>query len=252
MKHVKEFLTKGYTIVKFSKNEKSKLDQIKKKLISPLKVKYNLRAKNFYENFHNVIDVHNLNEIRINLYKKINQKKFNIKYYNLCSNFIEPLVGIENVIQKNINLSIQLPNDNSSLLPIHSDTWAGDSPYEIVVWIPLVDCKKTQSMFILPKNSKRFEKFNKRNFKLESEIMNFIKKDIKFINIKYGQALIFSQNLPHGNVVNREKNTRWSLNARVKSLLSPYSSKSLLDFFDVVKILPATEFGLNYEYPKFK
>ena len=82
--------------------------------------------------------------------------------------------------------------------------------------------------------------------------MKFIKKDIKYINIKYGEVLIFSQNLPHGNVINTEKNTRWSLNARVKSLLSPYSSKGLLDFFDVVKILPATEFGLNYEYPEFK
>ena len=47
-----------------------------------------------------------------------------------------------------------MPNDDSSLLPVHSDTWAGDSPFEIVVWLPLVDCKESQSMFILPKNTK--------------------------------------------------------------------------------------------------
>ena len=53
------------------------------------------------------------------------------------------------MMQKNINLSIQLPNDKSSLLPIHSDVWSGDSPYEINLWIPLVNCFKTKSMYIL-------------------------------------------------------------------------------------------------------
>ena len=52
-------------------------------------------------------------------------------------------------MQKRINLSIQLPNDSSSLLPLHSDIWSGDSPFEAVVWIPLVDCFKTKSMYIL-------------------------------------------------------------------------------------------------------
>ena len=94
--------------------------------------------------------------------------------------------------------------------------------------------------------------FNRKSFRSEKEIMNTIKKEIKFINIKYGQILVFSQNLPHGNIVNKEKKTRWSLNARIKSLMSPYSSKGILDFFDIVKIMPATKLGLNYEYPKFK
>ena len=128
-----------------------------------------------------------------------------------------------------------MPNDDSSLLPVHSDTWAGDSPFEIVVWLPLVDCKESQSMFILPKNTKLFKKFNKISFKNNNEIFNIIKKDIKFINIKYGQVLIFSQNLPHGNIVNKKNKTRWSLNARTKSLMSPYSKKGLLDFLISLK-----------------
>ena len=53
-------------------------------------------------------------------------------------------------MQKKINLSIQLPNDNSSLLDVHADVWSGDSPYEAVIWMPLVDCFKTKSMYILP------------------------------------------------------------------------------------------------------
>ena len=44
------------------------------------------------------------------------------------------------MMQKRLNLSIQIPNDSSSLLPIHSDVWSGDSPYEINLWVPLVNC----------------------------------------------------------------------------------------------------------------
>ena len=76
---------------------------------------------------------------------------------------LNKIIGNELVMQKNINLSIQLPKDESSLLPIHSDTWSGDSPFESVLWIPLVNCFKTKSMFIL--DSKVINKFNKSFFK---------------------------------------------------------------------------------------
>ena len=71
------------------------------------------------------------------------------------------LVGNEIMMQKKINLSIQLPGDESSLLPIHSDVWSGDSPYEINLWVPLVDCYRTKSMYIL--SPKENDKFNKQN-----------------------------------------------------------------------------------------
>ena len=53
-------------------------------------------------------------------------------------------------MQLRVSLSIQLPGDDSSLLPVHADTWAGDSSFEVVVWLPLVDCYGTKTMYILP------------------------------------------------------------------------------------------------------
>ena len=50
-------------------------------------------------------------------------------------------------MQKKINLSIQLPKDKDSLLDLHSDIYAGESPFQVVVWIPLVDVYDTKSMF---------------------------------------------------------------------------------------------------------
>ena len=70
-----------------------------------------------------------------------------------------------------------------------------ESPFEIV-WLPLVDCKDlNQCLFCL--KIQNFLKFNKISFKNNNEIFNKL-KNIKFINIKYGQVLIFSQNLHMG------------------------------------------------------
>lgn len=254
-KIIKKYLKHGYVIIDLENKEIKKLNNVKKKIFSICKKKIKKLKKydkNFFEKFHEVVNNKELNNIRLKVFNELNKKKFNLHFYNLFRNYIELITGNETVIQKKINVSIQMPNDESSLLPVHSDTWAGDSPYEIVIWTPLVDVEKTQSMFLLPKNAKIYKNFNKIKFFKNDQVMKKIKKNVKFLNIKFGQVLIFNQNLPHGNVVNKEKTTRWSFNARVKSLMSPYSKKGLLDFFDIVKIFPATEQGLNYEYPKFK
>ena len=137
------------------------------------------------------------------------------------------------MMQKNINLSIQLPNDESSLLPIHSDVWSGDSPYEINLWLPLVDCYKSKSMYLLKK--KYLEKFilklKKNKIKNSSKIFNLVKNEIQFLKINFGNFLIFDQTLPHGNVINKEKETRWSMNCRFKSMFSPYGDKKIGEFF---------------------
>ena len=132
-------------------------------------------------------------------------------------------------MQNRINLSIQFPNDASSLLPLHSDIWSGDSPFEVVVWIPLVDCYGTKTMYILPPNHyKKVENnFKKYSNKSSTQLFNKIKKNLDWIDIKFGEILIFNQALPHGNIINKEKETRWSMNCRFKSVFSPYGDKKI-------------------------
>ena len=71
-------------------------------------------------------------------------------YYEMAKKELSILCGNELVMQRKVNLSIQMPNDDSSLLPLHSDVWSGCSPFEVVIWIPLVNCKRSNSMHILP------------------------------------------------------------------------------------------------------
>ena len=80
-------------------------------------------------------------------------------------------------MQLRINLSIQMPKDDSSLLPIHSDVWSGDSPFEGVIWIPLVDCYKTKSMYILPPS--KYKKIQRLFLQKQSSSSEQIFKKIK-------------------------------------------------------------------------
>ena len=84
------------------------------------------------------------------------------------------------------------------------------------------------------------------------EIFQAIKDDLDWINIKYGQVMIFNQSLPHGNVTNLENETRWSINCRFKSLFSPYGDKKLGEFFEPLNLKIMSKIGMNYKYPKIK
>ena len=224
----KRYLKMGYIIERVEK--KIALEYItnflKKNLLKILKKKKKNINSFSFNNLHNFITIQDLNEVRLTLFKEMNsEKKFRDNFFKLAKNTLYSTVGNELAMQNNINLSIQMPNDDSSLLPLHSDTWDGDSPFETVLWLPLVNCFKTKSMFLL--NSNRYENFKKiykkKKVKSVSNLHNSLKKDLNFIKINYGNFLLFNQNLPHGNVVNKTKETRISLNCRFKGLFSPYA-----------------------------
>lgn len=249
-----DFEKNGYII--FDYNQKFFFKEINKILFDYLKkITKKKNIDLILNNFHDLIDKQKLNQVRMDILNKINKSE-NIKklYYEISKRMLNIIVGNELVMQKKINLSIQLPKDNSSLLALHSDIWSGDSPYEVVVWIPLVDCYKTKSMYILKAN--KYQKFQKKfksiSNKSSEYILNCFKKDLKWIKIKKGQALIFNQALPHGNVVNDETETRWSLNCRFKSLFSPYGDKKIAEFFEPITLRKISEIGMNYKFPGLK
>ncbi len=252
-----KILKDGYVI--FNISQKKRLQKIKNetKILAFKWIRKNLNQnfnKNIsLENIHKIVPVSKLNKFRLFIFENLNKSKtFHENYYFIGKSFLDILCGNELVMQKNINLSIQLVDDDSSLLPIHSDVYQGDSPYELVLWIPLVNCQKTKSMYILPKkvhdkNYKNFKKFGSTD-----EIFKRLKKKLKWLKINYGQGLIFTQNILHGNVVNKEKTSRWSFNCRFKSLLSPYEGKTIGDFFFPITLRSATKLGMDYVPPKFK
>lgn len=250
----KEFLDKGYIIRPV--NDKAKLDGIRDTIVQ-LACEHLGQAvpkdKNgFLNDIHTHLTVEKLNDLRLKIFNGFNAlPEARSNYFSLAQAELETIVGNELAMQKRVNLSIQLPNDDSSLLPVHSDVWAGDSPYEVVEWLPLVDCYKTKSMFILPPKvdaefNKRFDEFAKKS---TEDLYKAIEPHVTWLEVPYGSVLTFAHTLMHGNRVNREPETRWSMNCRFKSLLSPYWDKRLGEFFEPIKVRAATRIGMDYKLP---
>jgi sporadic carbohydrate cluster 2OG-Fe(II) oxygenase len=245
-----KFFNDGY----FINNSENKLsfNYIEKLFAKNIQKILDTKKKINLNYLHNYISIKDLNNFRLTLISYLNKdKQFRFHYFNIARNSLYILAGNELMMQKNINLSIQFPNDESSLLPIHSDVWSGDSPYEINLWVPLVNCYRTKSMYILtPKYNNNFNKImKKKKFLSNKKIYNLVKKKIKWLKIDRGSYLLFNQSLPHGNVVNLEKQTRVSMNCRFKNLFSPYGDKKIGEFFTPITTRAITELGMDYQYP---
>ncbi len=251
----KEYLEKGYFIGRASSTDD--LSWIKNKFISlavdELGVDIDVKRENILDLIHEEVPVSKLNNFRLAMINRINSlPDFRARYYKVAKPYLDIIVGNELSMQLNVNLSIQLPKDDSSLLPIHADTWSGDSPFEVVVWIPLVDCYKTKSMYILPpeKYKELSYNFKKMSGNSSEDLFQSVSKNVNWIEIKYGDILIFNQALPHGNRVNQESETRWSMNCRFKGVYSPYGDKKIGEFFEPITLRPASIFGMDYYLPE--
>jgi len=241
-----EFVEQGFVIREVANKEA--LNQIQKFAVDMLIKK----GGDSLDNTHKAISIKDLNNFRLDVIKEINaQPWLREAYYQIAKPYLDILVGNELAMQSRINLSIQLPQDDSSLLPVHADTWSGDSAFEVVVWLPLVDCYNTKSMYLLPPKAANDLS---NNFKLHEqgnseELYNEIKNQVDWIKINFGEVLVFNQSYPHGNRVNKEIETRWSMNCRFKGLFTPYKDKKIGEFFEPITLRPVSKIAMNYKLP---
>ena len=251
-----DFLRDGYKI--FPASDLQALDRLRIEIVKSAAEFLRQDAPSdhvdFLNSIHLSIDKTEINSLRLFVFEKLNALSWVREAYWLCANeLLNAIVGNELVMQRKVNLSIQMPEDQSSVLPVHADTWSGDSPFEVVLWIPFVEVNKTKSMFILPidKNEKHLQILEQKKISKTSEIMDQILPDIRWLDLQYGEVVLFTQNIMHGNVVNKESTSRWSTNCRFKSAFSPYADKRLGEFFDPITLRPATLLGARYKFPNF-
>jgi sporadic carbohydrate cluster 2OG-Fe(II) oxygenase len=202
---------------------------------------------------HEKVSVPELNSFRLKIIRGVNAiENFREMYFRIARPYLETLVGNELAMQLRVNLSIQLPDDDSSLLPVHADTWSGDSPFEVVVWLPLVDCYATKAMYLLPpkKWQELAGRFAQKAGPSSEALYQAIKDDVEFLTVRYGEVLLFDQALPHGNRVNAEPDTRWSMNCRFKGVFTPYGDKKLGEFFEPITLRAASRAGMAFQLPK--
>ena len=200
-------------------------------------------------NSHNFVTNEQINDLRLTIFTEINKvTDIRQRYFWLARKSLASLVGNELAMQNKVNLSIQQPNDESSVLPIHSDIWTGDSPFQVVLWVPLTDASKSNSMFFLPPNESR--EARKRvaagEFKSMDQIEREYNSQIMTMVVPYGKVLIFDSNCLHGNVLNETKTVRWSINCRFTGLLTPFTNpeRRLGTYYLPITTRAATKMGL--------
>ena len=251
----KEYLSQGYVIRPVADLEALQWmrTQFVRLVAESLETPLNGTPEDVLNLIHNHVPVAQLNTFRLKIIRSFNAiHEFRQMYFKVARPYLEALVGNELAMQLRVNLSIQLPRDDSSLLPVHADTWSGDSPFEVVVWLPLVDCYKTKAMFILPpKGSDLLSKeFVGRAGKTSEDLYQSIQSEVQFLEVRYGEVLVFDQALPHGNRVNEEPETRWSMNCRFKGVFTPYGDKKIGEFFEPITLRAASRTGMAYRLPK--
>jgi sporadic carbohydrate cluster 2OG-Fe(II) oxygenase len=253
---VDEFMSNGYVIRDVE--DRAALDNMRQEIVAAA-----ARALDqpppaddgaFLENIHRIVPLERLNTFRLGLYREINARPWlRPGYFQLGRDALETLVGNELAMQNRINLSLQVPNDRTSLLDIHADVFSGETPYQVVQWLPLVDVERTKSMFILPRPKSEAVIARLADYAPGGmpALFNAVRDDLVWLSISYGQVLIFSPNFLHGNVVNEETTTRWSLNCRFTGLFTPYDSaeKSLGSFYLPITMRPVTRLGMAYRQP---
>ena len=251
---VDEFMSAGYVIRDVE--DRPALDALRREIVllaaklADLKVPDDDGA--FLDNIHASMPLEKLNAFRLGIYREMNNKPwFRPTYFRLTRRLIENLVGNELAMQNRINFSIQMPKEQTSLLDIHADVFGGETPFQVVQWLPLVDVQGTKSMFILPRSKSEPVTEQFKAYPDMPSLYDAVKKDLIWLKIPYGKVLIFSPNFLHGNIVNEEPTTRWSMNCRFTGLFTPYASpeKTLGAYYLPITVKPVTKMGMAYRQP---
>ena len=144
------FEEKGYIIEKGSENH---VGIIKEQMLDILRQYKNMNDISIsLENVHKYLSNNSSNDLRLYMMGIINKdNSIHREYFKAANKLIYDLCGNELAMQKRIGMSLNLPGNSGDALPIHADTWNGVSPYELNIWIPLVDCKDSLCLYILSK-----------------------------------------------------------------------------------------------------
>lgn len=248
-----ELLQNGYC--KLALEDLESLEKIRRYVIS-LITKNNLNSEadpvklRCLSELHQTFKSPDINDLRLQLIDNLNAAgNFNQSLMvRPLPEFISNAIGDDQVIQRNVNLVIQRPGDvdNSEL---HRD-FPGNSAFELVVWIPLVDCSKDMSMYLLDfdnsiKVAQKIAKGGRETWSLLEEI---VEKYAVEIPVDFGEALVFMTPLFHGSRINRGEKTRVSFNFRLKNMFSPSGMRDSYAFWSVFRLSKFTKKILDEVY----
>ena len=238
---------KGFAVV--DADEPVYLETLRKEIFSITKDVFKLpnsEPEDGFNNFHtNIKDMTlgELNKFRIELIQRITAE-CNVRelVFKAFEKRLLQMLGPDILAQKNCNLVLQPPGDQNPS-ELHRDAPA-NSPYELVVWVPLVNCFDTKAMYIvdIKKTEQAFE-FLDANPADWAGFESYAKSLAVTPDVPFGKGLIFHTGCLHGSDINAENETRVSLNIRYKNIFSPSGLKNQLQFFSPLRVSEVARLG---------
>lgn len=196
-----------------------------------------------------------INNIRLNIFDLLNSiEGWENHYVAMAKNVIDTIIGADVAIQRRLNLNIQLPGDLNSKLDMHADLFSGESPFEVVMWVPFTRAYGTNGMYYFDREISK--KIYKEMVSSEMQGIDYLRKKYwsskKELNVESDQIVIFSSTIFHGNVPNETGDTRISINCRLKNLFHPDGSRDLGYFYKMYSLGPLAKIGVEYCENEFK
>jgi len=145
-----------------------------------------------------------------------------------------------------VNLVIQRPKDQDNS-ELHRD-FPSNSGFELVIWLPLVDCSTSMSLYLVDrKESSGIAKALKDTDGSDWQtVKDRVESNPPFVEVKFGECLIFLTPLFHGSKVHYENSTRFSFNFRMKPLFAPSGLKDPYSFWEIFSTSEFTKLALSY------
>ncbi len=244
-KYINEFTAQGYSIVPI---ENINIVNESRNFISNyISKKYKVTGSSEYilNHCHELIDQITDSKVNQFILEIINEfskyYKMDQIIYSSCATFLERILGPDIASQKHPNIVFQYPN-SERISELHSDAPA-NSFYEIVSWLPLVNCYSSKSFYILDKNKSfsLLSSYRNNQFNSFKELRAQAIKEATHLEVDYGHALFFWSGLLHGSVINKTNESRWSYNVRYKNLFAPAGLKEPLSFYNIFSKSAITE-----------
>lgn len=257
-KKVENFAKDGYVVLDYY--ETIYLEEFKQIILDKLRLILENQDITL-ETFHKfVIDDEQKINIQYQLNKMIWDEGLHEQIIKDNINIYYELIGKDLDIQTQPYLRIARPNCPQDNIGFHRDTFYGSSAYELSSVIPLVNLNEKSALQIEPyshnKSSIPYTKVESQTIKKgdkKSQLgfqyaPKIIDKDYKInaipIPLKFKQILAFGLGTIHGQEVNTDSITRWSLDVRVKNSFISSSTKD--SYYKPFTLSPVAQTAQSY------
>ena len=191
--------------IKISSNSEKNIDTVRKEIAKMSKGEINKSMINFLT-FNK-----NLSEMVINSFPTL----------------IEKLCGKELFIQRRAHTTINAPGDDQAKQVAHYEMISGISPFTYILWAPLHDLEDDGGAYHVDlKTSLALMKKEEADGLVSGpEVLNLMGNK-KPPRLKFGQAIIFSPFVIHGNIPFNSELARIACNVRFQSFNKPLLQKN--------------------------